>query len=450
MSNTENLNPETLLSIRIGRMSRSEALDLGMKLCEELAVYAGTGECHGGVRPDNISVEGEKVTLGPPARHNVELGSSELEYISPEQFWDNAKSPANDVYSLGLVLYAACNEGRLPFLGELGEYSPEDRANGLRRRMQGEAPYPPAAAGENFGAVIVKALSSDIKERFRSAEEMLAELRACPISEPPAVIVETVKTTAYPDGAFPETAPPIEYKVDKDFEPVDPQKQKIKKKEKPVTGLIIALILVVMAVAVIIMIMRGCDSGGPDPDIPEPTYPAVTSSPPVTANVPGANATPEPTPPEAVPTHDPSDFVEPRDIVKYEIVFADLGWEDAEERCRAMGGHLATPNSRAELDEITEAAEKAGAVLIWLGAYRAPGNVWTFVTGEVVEFFAWGRGEPSFRDIDGTPENFLLLWNVNVGGETGWRYNDCRADPAADFPNFYSGRMAFVCEYDIP
>jgi hypothetical protein len=49
-------------------------------------------------------------------------------------------------------------------------------------------------------------------------------------------------------------------------------------------------------------------------------------------------------------------------------------------------------------------------------------------------------------DTDGTPENYGLLWYY--GSRTGWIYNDSRNDPVADFPAAYSGRIAYVCEFD--
>ena len=35
-----------------------------------------------------------------------------------------------------------------------------------------------------------------------------------------------------------------------------------------------------------------------------------------------------------------------------------------------------------------------------------------------------------------------MLWN-----NRGWAYNDNRNDPVKDFPDWYSGTIAYVCEY---
>ena len=39
-------------------------------------------------------------------------------------------------------------------------------------------------------------------------------------------------------------------------------------------------------------------------------------------------------------------------------------------------------------------------------------------------------------------EDYIMLWNNN-----GWGYNDNRNDPIADYPEWYSGTVGFICEY---
>ena len=43
---------------------------------------------------------------------------------------------------------------------------------------------------------------------------------------------------------------------------------------------------------------------------------------------------------------------------------------------------------------------------------------------------------------DQVAEDYVMLWNNN-----GWGYNDNRNDPIADYPQWYSGTVGFVCEY---
>ena len=489
MAKIDNFNPENLLSSYIAGLTRRQVRDLGLRLCAELTPFLGEGECHGGVRPDNISLDGQEVSLGP-ALEGTDMGPSELEYLAPERFWSGAKGPAGDVYSLGLVLYAALNGGRLPFWPEQGTPTMEERANSLRRRMQGELPPIPPAAGAKLGAVLEKALSFSVEDRYRSAAELAEALRTCPENEPalplplpktekpghevkaaaPAAAGSAPEAAPKPDKpapAAPEppaaaakapeaapTAPRKQYTVDKHFEQPEPPRKK-----KSRTGVIIALVIAVIAIVALILILG--DNGAPaDPAVtptetvdPSPTgtdeavdpteVPEVSPSPDVTPDA-SPDATPDTTP-DATPS--PS-YEVPGDIVRYELVFADYSWEMAAAACEEMGGHLATVSDQAELDEIIAVAEEAGASLVWLGAYRAAGDQWTWVTGEEIEFYPWADGEPSYYDTDGTEENFLLLWNVSFGGQSGWRYNDCRDNPAAAYPSRFSGQLAFVCEYE--
>lgn len=61
-----------------------------------------------------------------------------------------------------------------------------------------------------------------------------------------------------------------------------------------------------------------------------------------------------------------------------------------------------------------------------------------------MSFYAWDQGEPSYEDAyDGAAEDYLMLWNHN-----GWVYNDSRNDPVADYPDWYSGTIGFVCEIE--
>ena len=117
--------------------------------------------------------------------------------------------------------------------------------------------------------------------------------------------------------------------------------------------------------------------------------------------------------------------------------------EQAQALCKAEGGHLAVISSAEELAEITALAEEAGAKFVWIGLHREAGEL-KWVTGESVDYYVWGSGEPSVTDSDGTPEDYVLLWHT----DSGWIYNDCRNDPAAAYPSVYGGKLAYACEYD--
>ena len=89
---------------------------LAISLCDAVLYSVGRDHFHGGIRPDNISVRGDKAYLGGTLQHTVgEFTPQELEYMAPELFWDGIRTPTADVYSIGLILYSLYNYGRLPF-----------------------------------------------------------------------------------------------------------------------------------------------------------------------------------------------------------------------------------------------------------------------------------------------------------------------------------------------
>lgn len=134
---------------------------------------------------------------------------------------------------------------------------------------------------------------------------------------------------------------------------------------------------------------------------------------------------------------------------RYELVMSDASWEAARKACSDMGGHLVTITSQSEMDTVIQMAEDAGVDYIWLGGYTSydrNDNVFAhWVTGEEFNYYNWSKNEPSRKDLDGTNEWYLMLWNLPQYG--GWTWNDQRNDPAADL-SYFRGKMAFICEYE--
>ena len=112
---------------------------LAISLCDAVLYSVGRDHFHGGIRPDNISVRGDKAYLGGTLQHTVgEFTPQELEYMAPELFWDGIRTPTADVYSIGLILYSLYNYGRLPFWPVSGAITPNARASALQKRMSNE------------------------------------------------------------------------------------------------------------------------------------------------------------------------------------------------------------------------------------------------------------------------------------------------------------------------
>ena len=104
-----------------------------------------------------------------------------------------------------------------------------------------------------------------------------------------------------------------------------------------------------------------------------------------------------------------------------------LTWEQANEECRRMGGHLATATSAGEQEFLRKLA---GNNLFWIGAKADAARNWNWVTGEAWYWTDWAPGEPT--DTNGNEDYAAVFWN-------GWM------DLAND--NTFNAK-GFICEWD--
>ena len=161
-------NPENALGIKITELSRLQLCELIMQLCARVKEDAGVSY-RGGIFPANISMdENGAAYIGPSAGDVCE--GEELDFIAPDLYWNGRRSPAADVYSLGMLMYYALSEGKLPFDGD---------KDALKRRMSGESFPAPAAAGRRLGDIILKASAFMAAERYQSVDELKSVIESC-------------------------------------------------------------------------------------------------------------------------------------------------------------------------------------------------------------------------------------------------------------------------------
>ena len=165
----------------ITTMDRRDLIEMISKLCEFITKDAGENEYRGGIRPSNISRDAQgNISLGEGGMPQRNTWTAEqLEFISPEEFWNGEASARSDVYSLGLLLYYSLSGGKLPFQPDKEKLSAEERAKTVRRRMGGEPISAPDGAGKSLGAVVEKALSFRPEDRYTSVSDMPVVLQLC-------------------------------------------------------------------------------------------------------------------------------------------------------------------------------------------------------------------------------------------------------------------------------
>ena len=121
-------DPEKVLGIRLTKMDKQELCEFVSALCRKVVLEVGTSERRGGIYPDNISVnENGTICLGEAGK--APLQGQELDFAAPELYWDGQSSAASDVYSVGMLMYYAFSEGKLPLEGE-SEEPQKARMNG--------------------------------------------------------------------------------------------------------------------------------------------------------------------------------------------------------------------------------------------------------------------------------------------------------------------------------
>lgn len=146
--------------------------------------------------------------------------------------------------------------------------------------------------------------------------------------------------------------------------------------------------------------------------------------------------------PAPVESEAPAEPEQPKES-SYQLFIEDVSWTEARDRCVEKGGHLVVISDEAELQKVIDLAKSYGVNMLWIGCHRVDGTlVWE--TDDQVSVYPWDAGEPSYMDsYDGVYEDYVMLWNNN-----GWFYNDSRNDPVADYPGAYSGKIAYVCEFE--
>ncbi len=192
---TEYVEGETLRQ----RLSRSRIdlpliLDIALQASEALAAAHEAGIVHRDIKPENIMIRRDgyvkvldfglakaaprtassDVTttfVGTDTNPGVIMGT--VNYMSPEQGRGLRVDPRTDIFSLGIVLYEMI-AGRLPFEGAT---SSDTLAAILLREPPSLDTYSPGTPAE-MQRILARTLAKNRDDRFRTARELMSELKA--------------------------------------------------------------------------------------------------------------------------------------------------------------------------------------------------------------------------------------------------------------------------------
>ncbi|MGW7386686.1 serine/threonine-protein kinase [Streptomyces sp. NPDC054794] len=177
-------------ALQEGTLDARAAAGIGLKVLGALEAAHGAGVLHRDVKPDNVLLgRHDRVVLTDFGIAQIE-GETNLtdtggfvgspEYIAPERVLGQRPGPASDLWSLGVVLYAA-TEGVSPFR--------RSNTPATLQSVLNAAPAPPASARGPLAEVITGLLHKDPAHRPDAARvRALLEAAATPPPEPTRLV----------------------------------------------------------------------------------------------------------------------------------------------------------------------------------------------------------------------------------------------------------------------
>ena len=175
-----------------GRLDAAEVRRILLETSSALAYAAKRGVVHRDIKPDNIMLDedgrcivtdfGIARSAADPKLTATGTSVGTPRYMSPEQARAKELDGRSDIYSLGVVGYE-CLVGTTPFHGD-------DAYAILMAHINDPVPRPPLTtpAEREIYRVIERMLAKDPRDRFQSADEVVAALRT-PLSTADATAI---------------------------------------------------------------------------------------------------------------------------------------------------------------------------------------------------------------------------------------------------------------------
>lgn len=198
--------------------AEDEVVDFGIQMSSLLETLETKNIFHGNISPKNIFVTADgKYKIG--GFTDFEGKIDDKSYIAPEVFRQENVDYTTDIYSVGIIMYAMCNGGKIPF-----ENDSCDRDSACKERFSGKAVAAPSEGDEKLKSVIVIACQPDNANRWKNAgniknalTSIKAEIGASSPAPNPEVVVP--ESTDFDGNVFEE----YDYDEFEDTEPTEPQ-----------------------------------------------------------------------------------------------------------------------------------------------------------------------------------------------------------------------------------
>lgn len=198
--------------------AEDEVVDFGIQMSSLLETLETKNIFHGNISPKNIFVTADgKYKIG--GFTDFEGKIDDKSYIAPEVFRQENVDYTTDIYSVGIIMYAMCNGGKIPF-----ESDSCDRDSACKERFSGKAVTAPSEGDEKLKSVIVIACQPNNTNRWKNAgniknalTSIKAEIGASSPAPNPEVVVP--ESTDFDGNVFEE----YNYDEFEDTEPTEPQ-----------------------------------------------------------------------------------------------------------------------------------------------------------------------------------------------------------------------------------
>ena len=168
-----------------------QVMSIVARVAEALDYAHKNNVVHRDIKPANVMYEPAsdqvkvtdfgiaRITDSSKTKTGMVLGTPS--YMSPEQLAGSKIDGRSDLFSLGVALYQLTS-GQLPFVGESMAQLMFKIANEPAPDVRGVRPDAPAC----LAAIISRAMTKNIEQRYQTGAEFAADLRACLAAQPGA------------------------------------------------------------------------------------------------------------------------------------------------------------------------------------------------------------------------------------------------------------------------